>query len=156
MRRAGFLLLLAVFALLLATTSTGPAKAHGSWQLTVGYPDIWQGPIWGGVDSYAYFQIDPNHYRLVGKLELQASEGGSWRVVDTDTNEKIQTGNMLLEVGTSCFRGGGGVRLATYYRTRLVYLRVYTQAGALHTQYTNVYRPAGFNLNYAAFCSPIF
>jgi hypothetical protein len=50
---------------------------------------------------------------------------------------------------------GGGVRLATFYRTRLVYARVFTQSGTLHTERENVYRPPGIDLNYASFCSPI-
>jgi hypothetical protein len=151
-RRRFFLSLLAT--VFLALLASGPASAHGTWQLYVGYPQIWNGPIWGGVDAQAGFDIDPNHYRIQGKLELQSSNGGSWRVEDTDVGDKIQTGYLNLAVGTTCLMPMRSA-IFTYYRTRLVYLRVITQTGRVHTEYRNVYRPAGFSLKYASFCAPI-
>lgn len=121
------------------------------------YPQIWHGPIWGGIGANAYFEIEPNHYRLEGKLELQASIGGGpWEVIDTDVRSKTQTGFIRLEVGKTCFMPTGGVRLATFYRTRLAYLRVRTQSGSIHTQYSDLYRPYLRDVEYSSFCSPLF
>jgi hypothetical protein len=69
-----FVVLLLVFTVFTATPMTA-ASAHGSWSLVVGYPEIWQGPLYGGIDSYARFEMGENHYRIVGRLELQLSEG---------------------------------------------------------------------------------
>ncbi|HET7869131.1 MAG TPA: hypothetical protein VFM85_02290 [Actinomycetota bacterium] len=141
-------------SLFVSLLSTPAAVAHGTWDLTVGYPQIWNGPIFGGIDGDVDFHMSENHYRIVGKVELQASTGGKWKVIDSIVNEKIQTDNWHAHVGDLCTMPTRGVALLNYYRVRLVYLRVWTQTRNLHTEYTNVYRPASYNLNYSSFCSP--
>jgi hypothetical protein len=152
MRTAVRFVLPVLVASVFTAMPTSPASAHGYWNLTVSYPEIWQGPLWGGIDSYAYFEMSENHYRMKGKLELQYSGGGEWRVAETDIREKFQTNHIRLEVGQACNTTRYGNFI--YYRTRLVYLYVWTQSGWLHTSYHNVYRPAGYNLNYAEDCAP--
>lgn len=140
--------------LFVSLLSTPPAVAHGTWTLTVGYPQIWSGPLFGGIDGDVSFTMSEHHYRIVGKVELQASTGGNWKVIDSIVNEKFQTDNWHAHVGDLCTMPARGVALLNYYRVRLVYLRVWTQTRNLHTEYTNVYRPASYNLNYSSFCAP--
>lgn len=134
-----------------------PAGGHGTWTLTVNPPVIEEGLLLGSVNSRARFEIDPNHYRLAMRVQLQATNPrtGEWEVVDTTTDSNIQTCCIQVNAGTACLMPGGGVRLATFYRTRLVYVRVFTQSGALHTERENIYRPPGMDIDYASFCSPI-
>jgi hypothetical protein len=144
------LLVLTVFT---ATPMTA-ASAHGTWNLFVSYPAIWQGPLYGGIDAYADFDMSENHYRITGRLELQLSEGWGqgWTTVETDVREKFQTNNIRLEVGQACQTHRYGA--FAFYRTRLVYLRVYTQSGSLHTSYSNIYRPSSHDGNYMEDCWP--
>lgn len=121
-------------AILLMVLAATPAYAHGTSSRTVSEPDFGT-----EISGTARMDVDPNHYRLTIKVELQERPAGTstWSTVATATNEKIESG--FIKATATADTTFCGTRFSEDFRTRLVFARAFNQNGDLVHSYNNVY-----------------
>lgn len=151
MKRRGVASIVSIALVMVVSSLSLPASAHETSSISVQYPQF--GTF--SVNALSKMTVNPNHYYLEIYAELQATNAdGNWRVVDDSYNNKTQTCCVQVNVGTSCTPPTGGVAVATYYRTHLVFAVAYNSNLVAQHTYRDIYRPTGKNLNYARFCNP--
>jgi hypothetical protein len=127
------LVALASLAGTLAIVPSTPSLAHGDCTLSMG----WSSAFSGSIFAWGTYRCDNEHYRYLGRVQLQRLSSGSWvTIADSGTKGdccniksiRIETG------GVSC----GPIGTTRTYRVFTVFVQIVNQNGLVGHKRTNV------------------